>query len=153
MENLSLKGLSNEEVKTLREKYGFNELVKIKKSNPILKFLGIFKEPMFLLLAGAATLYFILGQPKEGSIMLIFVFFVATITFVQEWKTEFCMNALKDLTSPHVTALRDEKKQVIKSSELVPNDIIFLSEGDRIPSDCVVIEESNFSVDESSSPI
>ena len=150
MENKSLKGLSSQEVKTLREKYGFNELVKIKKSNPIIKFLSVFKEPMFLLLAGAATLYFILGEPREASIMLIFVIFVATITFVQEWKTEKTMNALKDLTSPHVTALRDGKKEVIKSSELVPSDIIFLSEGDRIPADCEVIEESNFSVDESS---
>ena len=150
MENKSLKGLNGEEVKTLREKHGFNELVKIKKSNPIIKFLSVFKEPMFLLLAGAATLYFVLGEPREACIMLIFVIFVATITFVQEWKTEKTMNALKDLTSPHVTVLRDGKKEVIKSSELVPSDIIFLSEGDRIPADCEVIEESNFSVDESS---
>ncbi len=150
MKNNSLKGLSNAEVKALREKYGFNELVSVKKSNPIIKFLSVFKEPMFLLLAGASTLYFILGEPKEGSIMLIFVIFVATITFVQEWKTEKTMDALKDLTAPHVIALRDEKKQVIKSCELVPSDIIFLSEGDRIPADCEVVEESNFSVDESS---
>ncbi|MBU3091799.1 cation-translocating P-type ATPase [Clostridium sp. CF011] len=150
MKDNSLKGLSKIEVKTLREKYGFNELVKVKKSNPIIKFLSVFKEPMFLLLAGASTLYFILGEPREGSIMLIFVIFVATITFVQEWKTEKTMDALKDLTAPHVIALRDEKKQVIKSCELVPSDIIFLSEGDRIPADCEVIQESNFSVDESS---
>ncbi|MGV8981731.1 HAD-IC family P-type ATPase [Clostridium sp.] len=150
MENKSLKGLSTEEVKFFRAKYGFNELIKIKKSNPILKFLSVFKEPMFILLIGAATLYFILGEPGEGIIMLIFVLFVATITFVQEWKTEKTMDALKDLTSPHVTALRNGKKQVIKSCELVPSDIIFLSEGNRIPADCEVMEESNFSVDESS---
>lgn len=145
-----LKGLSTQEVKKLREKHGFNELVKTEKSNPIMKFLSVFKEPMFLLLVGAATLYFILGEPREACIMLLFVIFVATITFVQEWKTEKTMNALKDLTSPQSTVLRDGKKQVIKSSELVPGDIIFLSEGDRIPADCEVIEESNFSVDESS---
>ncbi|MBU3191454.1 cation-translocating P-type ATPase [Clostridium bowmanii] len=150
MESESLKGLSTEQVKSLREKYGFNELIKIKKSNPILKFLSVFKEPMFILLVGAATLYFILGEPREGSIMLIFVMFVATITFVQEWKTEKTMDALKDLTSPHVVAMRNGKKQVIKSCELVPSDIIFLSEGNRIPADCEVMEESNFSVDESS---
>ena len=150
MEKKLLKGLSSQEVKILREKHGFNELIKIKKPNPLIKFLSVFKEPMFLLLGGAAALYFILGEPREGSIMLIFVIFVATITFVQEWKTEKTMDALKDLTSPHVSVLRDDKKQVIKSCELVPSDIIFLSEGDRIPADCEVIEESNFSVDESS---
>lgn len=150
MENKSLNGLSTEEVKFLRQKYGFNELIKIKKSNPIIQFLNVFKEPMFILLVGAATLYFILGEPGEGSIMLVFVVFVATITFVQEWKTEKTMDALKDLTSPHVTAMRNGEKQVIKSCELVPSDIIFLSEGNRIPADCEVMEESNFSVDESS---
>ncbi|MBZ9633981.1 cation-translocating P-type ATPase [Clostridium sp. FP1] len=150
MKNNLLNGLNNEQVEALRAKYGFNELIKTKKSNPILKFLSVFKEPMFLLLAGAATLYFVLGEPGEGSIMLIFVIFVATITFLQEWKTEKTIDALKDLTAPHVTAMRNGKKQVIKSSELVPSDIIFLSEGNRIPADCEVIEESNFSVDESS---
>lgn len=150
MEKNLFKGLSNEEVKTFREKYGFNELTNNKKSNPIIKFISIFKEPMFLLLAGAATLYFILGEPGEGCIMLIFVIFVASITFIQEWKTEKTMDALKDLTSPEVTSIRNGKKQIIKSRELVPSDIIYLSEGNRIPADCEVIEQSNFCVDESS---
>ena len=81
--------------------------------------------------------------------MLVFVGFVASITFIQEWKTEKTMNALKDLTSPKVNTLRNGKNILIKSTELVPGDIVFLSEGERIPADCIVLEPSNFSVDES----
>ena len=142
----NLGGLNSEK---LQKKYGMNELVIQEKPNMLKKFLGVFKEPMFLLLLIAATVYFLLGAPKDGAIMLVFVGFVASITFIQEWKTEKTMNALKDLTSPKVNTLRDGKNILIKSTELVPGDVVFLSEGERIPADCIVLEPSNFSVDES----
>lgn len=142
-------GLSTKEVQRLQKKYGLNELIKIKKSNPLRKFLGVFKEPMFLLLVAAALLYFVLGEPKEAAVMLVFVVCVAFLTFRQEWKTEKTMNALKDFTSPQVNVLRNGKKVLIKALELVPGDIVYLSEGERIPADCEVIEASNFCVDES----
>lgn len=143
------KGLTSNEVRILQEKYGFNQLIKEEKLNPIKKFFYVFKEPMFLLLIIAASVYFILGEPREGIIMLVFVLFVVGITFVQEWKTEKSMRALKDLTSPQVMVLRNGRREVIKSFELVPGDIIYLTEGDRIPADCEVLQVSNFSVDES----
>lgn len=145
----NLGGLNSEEVEKLQKKYGMNELVSQEKPNMLKKFLGVFKEPMFLLLLIAATVYFLLGAPKDGAIMLVFVGFVASITFIQEWKTEKTMNALKDLTSPKVNTLRNGKNILIKSTELVPGDVVFLSEGERIPADCIVLELSNFSVDES----
>ncbi|WP_456010561.1 cation-translocating P-type ATPase [Clostridium butyricum] len=145
----NLGGLNSEEVEKLQRKYGMNELIIQEKPNMLKKFLGVFKEPMFLLLLIAATVYFLLGAPKDGAIMLVFVGFVASITFIQEWKTEKTMNALKDLTSPTVNTLRDGKNILIKSTELVPGDVVFLSEGERIPADCIVLEPSNFSVDES----
>lgn len=149
MEDNNLKGLSSSEIKKLRAKYGLNELVKNKKPNPLMNFLGVFKEPMFILLLGAALIYFVLGEPKEAIIMLTFVIFVASITFMQEWKTEKTMEALKELTSPQVKVIRDGKENVIKSSELLPGDIVIIAEGERIPADCEVIYASNFSVDES----
>ena len=145
----NLGGLNSEEVEKLQRKYGMNELIIQEKPNMLKKFLGVFKEPMFLLLLIAATVYFLLGAPKDGAIMLVFVGFVASITFIQEWKTEKTMNALKDLTSPKVNTLWDGNNILIKSTELVPGDVVFLSEGERIPADCIVLEPSNFSVDES----
>ena len=146
---IKFHGLTSTQVNELKRKYGENELIKEEKSNPLKKFIGVFKEPMFLLLVVTATLYFLLGEPQEGMVMLVFVIFVATITFVQEWKTEKTMNALKALTSPKVQALRDGKISFINSRDLVPGDIVYLSEGERIPADCEILEESNFSVDES----
>ncbi|HAZ37731.1 MAG TPA: cation-translocating P-type ATPase [Clostridiaceae bacterium] len=149
MQNLEFQGLTSEKVKKSREKYGLNEFVKKEKPNPFKKFIGVFKEPMFLLLIGTSLIYFLLKEPEEAAIMLIFVAFVATITFIQEWRTEKTIDALKELTSPQVTVLRNGKKEVIKSEELVPGDIVFLAEGERIPADCEVLHASNFSVDES----
>lgn len=149
MEGREFKGLSLKQAKELQQKYGFNEFVKNEKPNPIKKFLGVFKEPMFLLLVGTALLYFVLGQGREACIMLFFVAFVASITFIQEWKTEKTMNALKELTCPHVKVWRDGQMQTIKSIDLVPSDIVYITEGERIPADCKVLEVSNFSVDES----
>lgn len=149
MQNLEFQGLTSKKVKELREKYGLNEFVKRKKPNPLKKFIGVFKEPMFLLLIGTSLIYFLLKEPEEAAIMLVFVVFVATITFIQEWKTEKTIDALKELTSPQVTVFRNGKKEVIKSEELVPGDIVFLAEGERIPADCEVLHASNFSVDES----
>lgn len=147
---INYTGLNDEEISKLRRKYGYNELIKTTKINPFKKFLSVFKEPMFLLLVFTSLIYLILGEPREALIMFIFISFIATITFVQEWKTEKTMEALKDLTSPKVTVIRNSKKFKINSTELLPGDIIYLTEGDRIPADCSVLEASNFSVDESS---
>ncbi|MDI6618818.1 MAG: cation-translocating P-type ATPase [Clostridiales bacterium] len=145
----SIRGLTTLQAKELQKKYGLNEYVKSNKLNPIKKFISIFKEPMFLLLIGTGFIYILLGEIQEAFIMMIFVCFVIMITFVQEWRTEKMVDALKALTSPRVSALRDDAVKKIKSCELVPQDIIFLSEGERIPADCAVIDASNFSVDES----
>jgi Ca2+-transporting ATPase len=143
-------GLSNKEATERLEKYGLNELVKYKKPNPFLRLLSIFSEPMFLLLLGAAFLYILLKEPREAIIMMVFVGFVASITFVQEWRTEKMLHALKELTSPQVTVIRDGIKTVIPSIDLVPEDIVIIEEGQRIPADIEVLEYSGFSVDESS---
>lgn len=77
------KGLTLEEVTKLQKQYGYNEFVKTEKPSAIKKFLGVFKEPMFILLFGTALLYFLLGEINEACIMMFFVIFVASITFIQ----------------------------------------------------------------------
>ncbi|GFZ29496.1 ATPase [Clostridium zeae] len=142
------EGLSNEEVMRYKQKYGLNELFKKENTTILKKILDVFKEPMLLLLLCTTIIYFMLGEFQEGIVMLIFVLFVCSITFFQQWKADRTMNALKNLVSPEIHVLRDAKKIKIKSSELVPNDIIYISQGERIPADCEVVEASNFYVDE-----
>ncbi|WP_242850109.1 cation-translocating P-type ATPase [Clostridium polynesiense] len=144
-----IKGLSSWQVNELREIFGYNEIPCGSKFGVVNKFISVFKEPMFLLLFGTSLLYFILGEISEAYTMLFFVAFVSGITFVQEWRTEKSLEALKKLTASEVTVLRDSKKEKIKSVELVPGDIVYISEGERIPADGEVIEASSFYVDES----
>lgn len=144
------QGLTSIEAKQLQEKFGKNELVAEKKENFFLKILHIISEPMFLLLIVAAVIYFILGEPRDGAIMLIFVVGIISIDVIQEWKTDKTLNALKDLSAPHVKVLRDGEEKTINSSDLVPGDIMFIAEGVKVPADGVVLKESTLCIDESS---
>lgn len=144
------KGLTEEEVIELRKKYGFNEIVSEKKENFFFKIIHIICEPMFLLLIIAATIYFVLGEPKDGVIMLVFVIGIIMIDIIQEWKTDKTLSMLKNLSEPKVMVLRDGKKKEISSRELVPEDIMFIYEGVKIPADGYVIKCSGLRVDESS---
>ena len=144
------RGLTSSEAKELQQKFGKNELVPQKKENIFSKILHVVCEPMFLLLLVAAVIYFILGEPRDGLIMLIFVVGVMGIEVVQEWRTDKTLKALKDLSAPHVTVLRDNAETVILSADLVPGDVMMIYEGVKIPADGVIMSCNDLCVDESS---
>lgn len=144
------KGLTEAEITLLRKKYGTNELRCGKKENFFFKIVHIVCEPMFLLLIIAATIYFILGKPKDGIIMLVFVFCIIMIDIIQEWKTDKTLSALKDLSDPKVIVYRDGKKKEIPSKDLLPGDIMYIYEGVKIPADGYIVKCSGLRIDESS---
>jgi len=146
----SQQGLSTLQVQALQAKWGKNELVQQKKETIFHKILHVVHEPMFLLLLVASLIYFILGEPKDGAIMLVFVVGIISIETIQERKTDKTLKALKDLSAPRIEVRRDGRRQVIDSSELVPGDVLFLAEGSKIPADGSVLEASTLRVDESS---
>ena len=111
------KGLTEEEVVELRKKYGTNEIISEKKENFFFKIVHIICEPMFLLLIIAATIYFVLGEPRDGIIMLVFVIAIIMIDIIQEWKTDKTLSTLKNLSEPKIMVLRDGKKREISSRE------------------------------------
>lgn len=149
-EKRQLHGLSEQEVKTLRERYGCNELTPRKKKSFFHKAVEIIKEPMFLLLLAASAIYFILGEARDGMIMLVFVVGIISIEIVQEWKTDRTLEALKDLSAPRIAVIRDGTESEIASTELVPGDIMIIREGNKIPADGVILTCSDLCVDESS---
>jgi len=146
----TMQGLTTEEAKKLQAQFGKNELTAQKKQSFFVKALHIIGEPMFLLLIVAAIIYFILGEPRDGAIMLIFVLGVISIDIVQEWKTDKTLNALKDLSAPRVAVIRDGKEQTIDSCDLVPGDLMMIAEGVKVPADGKVMKASDLCVDESS---
>ncbi|MCL2825901.1 MAG: cation-translocating P-type ATPase [Eggerthellaceae bacterium] len=148
--DLEYSGLSSAEAQALKAQYGSNELSPQKKENFLVKLLHIVSEPMFLLLIIAAAIYFILGEPRDGAIMLIFVVGIISIEAFQEWKTDKTLLALKDLSAPHVTVVRDGAQLEVASADLVPGDIMMVQEGVKVPADGVVLRCSDLRVDESS---
>lgn len=146
----NMEGLTTSKALELQKQYGKNELIPQKKESFIKKVFHIISEPMFLLLIVAAIIYFFLGEPRDGLIMLIFVIGMITIDVVQEWKTDKTLNALKDLSAPHIKVIRDGEEQTIASVDLVPGDIMLIHEGVKIPADGIVIKCNDLCVDESS---
>ena len=144
------QGLSSAEAKKRQAQYGKNEITPQQNTSFFVKILHIICEPMFLLLIAAAVIYFVLGEPRDGAVMLIFVVGIITIDIVQEWKTDKTLAALKDLSAPHITVIRDGKEVSIASSDLVPGDCMLLCEGVKIPADGSILSCSDFCVDESS---
>ncbi len=107
------------------------------------------REPMFLLLLAAGTLYLVFGELQEGLILFGFVLVTVGLTLWQEGKTERAIEALRDLTSPRALVIRDGQRLRIVGREVVRGDWVVLAEGDRIPADGVVLEGSGLQVDES----
>jgi P-type Ca2+ transporter type 2C len=104
---------------------------------------------MFLLLIAGGAIYLLLGDMREAAMLLFFVFVVMAITLYQERKTERALEALKDLSSPRALVIRNGGQKRIPGREVVQDDLIVLSEGDRVPADAVLVHCTSLSVDES----
>ena len=107
------------------------------------------REPMFLLLLAAASLYLVFGDLREGLTLLAFVVITLGLTLYQEGKTERAIEALRDLTSPRALVIRDGTPQRIAGSDVVRGDLLQLSEGDRVPADALLLSADGVQADES----
>jgi Ca2+-transporting ATPase len=149
------RGLSEDEVKTRLEKYGYNELKKEEKISPFTLFINQFKNILIIILLIAIILsvitYFIdpeKGEIVDAVIIAVIVVFCAVLGFVQEYRAERALEALKKMLSPTITALRGGKEEEVSSKELVPGDILLLEAGDKIPADARLIENHSLRCDE-----
>lgn len=144
-----LTGLSHFQVEEKLKQYGFNELPSAKPKGVFRIALEVMKEPMFLLLISCGILYIILGDYKEGLVLLSTIFVIIFINFYQYRKTEQSLEALKRIASPRALVIRDGVECHIPGRELVPGDLIQVHEGDRIPADALILECGHIMVDES----
>lgn len=107
------------------------------------------REPMFLLLLAAGTLYLTFGDLQEGLTLFGFVLVTLALTLYQEGRTEHAIEALRDLTSPRALVIRDAKPQRIAGRDVVRGDLLRLSEGDRVPADALLVSADGVRADES----
>jgi len=152
MENDELKNypwLSSKDAEAKLKKYGYNELPHEKPKTIIQLWVKVVSEPMFLLLIAASSVYFILGDRLEASILLFSILFIVTITFYQEHKTERTLETLRNMASPRALVIRDGQQYRIPGRDVVVGDVIILEEGARIPADAKILHCRNMTVDES----
>ena len=143
------KGLTANQAKEKLRTEGYNKLPSSKPKNFFSIALGVIREPMFILLVTCGTLYMVMGEIREGLMLLGFVFVIMGIEFFQEKKTEKALDALKDMASPRALVIRDGVEIRIAGFEVVTDDIIVLQEGDRVPADATVLHSVNLLADES----
>ncbi len=144
-----ITGLSQAEAADRLREEGYNELPAAQKRDIWRIALEVVREPMFLLLLSCGLLYLLSGEIQEAMMLLGFVFVVMGITFYQERKTERALEALRDLSSPRALVIRNGEKMRIPGREVVREDILLLSEGDRVPADARILDCTNLSADES----
>ncbi len=147
--NSRLEGLNSKDVEERLRIYGRNELV-AKKKSPLKLLVKQFTNFLVGILLIATVISLILGEVIDATAILIIVMIMAIMGFVQEFRAEKTLEALKKLAAPTCKVLRSGEEKVIDASELVPGDILMLSEGDRVPADARIIESVNLEVDESS---
>ncbi len=130
--------------------HGVNELVREKKKPLWLKFLTQFSDFMILVLLGAAVLAGIVGDIADTLIILLIVVVNAIIGFVQENKAENAVEALRNMSAPFATVLRDGNIKIIAAKELVPGDTVLMEAGQIVPADIRLLEVHSFKTQEAS---
>lgn len=141
-------GLTSEEASRRLQKYGYNELKKEDGISAFTIFLNQFRNVLIVILLIAIVLSVIIGEVVDALIIGVIVVFSALLGFIQEYRAERALDALKRMLSPTVTVLRDGKEKEVPSKELVFGDILILEGGDRISADARLIEIHSLKCDE-----
>ncbi|MBI3223291.1 MAG: cation-translocating P-type ATPase [Nitrosomonadales bacterium] len=145
----SVSGLSTATALQRLAASGYNELNPPQPRRLWHMVADVLREPMFLLLIAAGCIYLLLGDVKDALMLLFFVMIVIALTVFEEHKSERVLEALRDLSSPRALVLRDGRQQRIAGREVVPGDLLLLTEGDRVAADAVLLSCNDMLADES----
>jgi len=142
-------GLSEEEAKKRLKKYGPNKISEEKGKSPFSIFISQFQSILIIILIVASIVSFFLGDTVESIAILFVVVLNAILGFVQEYRADQSVKALKELVSPVAKVIRDGKRKEIPQEEVTVGDIVILDSGDKIPADLRIIESARLQIDES----
>ncbi len=148
-ESILTKGLTDKEAKHKLQKHGPNILAERKKISPIRILFEQFTDFMVIILIISTIISGFMGEMTEAITIIAIVVVNAIMGFVQEFKTEKTMEALKSLAAPSAKVIRDEQLINIPAEEIVPGDVLVIEAGDRIAADAAILESSSLQVDES----
>ena len=149
------KGLTEKEANKRLEKYGFNEIPKVSKG-----FIKIYLAPLFnwlivIYLIGSLILFLAAIFGGEGNLFFVgltlgVVLLNCIVAIIQQYRATKKLKALRELTAPTSTIIRDDQKKEIPTKEIVVGDLLELNQGDKIPADARIIESYNMVVNEAS---
>ncbi len=142
-------GLTDKEVIERQTKFGFNVLKETKRRSPLHMILDQFKDFMVLVLIGSAVISGFLGEAEDTIAILLIVTMNAILGFIQEFRAERAMEALRAMTLTKAKVLRSGTNKVINAQQLVPGDIVLLDAGDLVPADIRLVEAQQIKSDES----
>ena len=137
------KGLSSDEAARRLEKFGPNELQAKGRVSPWAILLEQFKNVLIIILLLATTLSAFLGHGVEAIAITVIVLFAVILGFIQEFRAERAIEALREMAAPSATVIRDGRDQRVPARDLVPGDLIILSTGDKVPADSRMTEAVN----------
>ena len=142
-------GLTEAEAARRLNEFGPNELPSREHRNFFRIAGDVVRQPMFALLLAGGSIYFVLGEPLDATVLLIFASVSAGISIVQESRSERVLEALRNLASPRALVIRDGVRRRIAGREVVPGDLLILAEGDRVPADAKLLDCTDMLADES----
>ncbi|WP_223700286.1 calcium-translocating P-type ATPase, SERCA-type [Sutcliffiella deserti] len=148
--NADLKiGLSESEAENRLLQFGANELQEAERPNAFLVFLEQFKDFMVVVLLAATLISGLLGEYIDAIAIIAIVIINGILGFFQERKAERSLQALKELSAPQVTVLRENEWRKIASREIVVGDVVKFTSGDRIGADLRIVQSSSLEIEES----
>jgi Ca2+-transporting ATPase len=146
--NTSEEGLTDKGVKERLKQYGPNKLAEEEKINRLKILLHQFTSPLIYILILAAIVTFLLKEYIDTGVIMAVVLLNAIIGYIQEFKAEESVRALKKMIVPHARVLRDRREKEVNSVDLVPGDIVLLSSGSRVPADLRLFKTIELKVEE-----
>lgn len=143
-------GLTNAEAARRLAQYGPNELQAVQRTSPWALLIEQFKNVLIVILLVATVLSAFLGHGVEALAIAVIALFAVLLGFVQEYRAERAIEALRRMAAPTARVLRDGRDIEVPARDLVPGDVVLLRAGDRVPADLRLMESVNLQIEEAS---
>ena len=144
-----MQGLTSAEAEQRLRQYGANTLAEQPKAHPVRILISQFQDVMVLILLAAAVISWHLGEYADACTIAVIVVLNAVLGFVQEYRTEQTLLALRSMTAPTAHVYRDGSLQKRPAAEIVPDDVIAVEAGDHVPADAVILSCTRLAAEES----
>jgi Ca2+-transporting ATPase len=144
-----MKGLTQQQAQQCLKEHGANQLAQVKSPGPMRIFFGQFKDAMVLILLAATGISALLGEWTDAVTIIVIVMLNAILGFIQEYRTEKTLEALRHMTAPSARVWRDGVLQELPAEQLVTGDCIAVEAGDCVPADCLIDEANRLYANES----